>query len=207
MNKVCNILKFIFKLLLGIIFTIAILAIIYYGIDYAFRDILPNISRAVLSNFIVFAGVIVLVMKLVVKPSVVIEQAQTAIVEEIEKSETTKIESEEVLSAVEKSVANISAEIDDILKKSDENARLVGAKILEDAEKTALVIKENTTKSIENSQLLLKNDLIRRASLASVEVAKSHIINELNNNSELHNKLIDESITALEGVEIEWQAQ
>ena len=203
MNKVCNILKFIFKLLLGIIFTIAILAIIYYGIDYAFRDILPNISRAVLSNFIVFAGVIVLVMKLVVKPSVVIEQAQTAIVEEIEKSETTKIESEEVLSAVEKSVANISAEIDDILKKSDENARLVGAKILEDAEKTALVIKENTTKSIENSQLLLKNDLIRRASLASVEVAKSHIINELNNNSELHNKLIDESITALEGVEIE----
>ena len=43
----------------------------------------------------------------------------------------------------------------------------------------------------------MKNDLIKRATLASVEVAKSHIINELNNNQDLHNKLIDESIEAI----------
>lgn len=203
MNKVCNIIKFFFKLLLGIVFALAILAIIYYGIDFAFKNILSDISRAVLSNFIVFAAIIGLVMKFAVRPSIALEQAQTAIVEEIEKSESAKVESEEILSGIEKSVANINSEIDDILKKSDDNAKLVGTKILEDGEKTALTVKDNTSKSIENSQLLIKNDLIRRTSLASIEVAKMHIINELNNNSELHDKLIEESINALEGVEIE----
>ena len=48
--------------------------------------------------------------------------------------------------------------------------------------------------------MILKNELLKRASLASVEVAKNHIINELNTNQGLHDKLIDESIEAIEGV-------
>ena len=47
--------------------------------------------------------------------------------------------------------------------------------------------------------MIMKNELLKRASLASLEVAKSHIIHELNNNKELHDKLIDESIDAIEG--------
>ena len=89
------------------------------------------------------------------------------------------------------------AKINAILKKSEENAQNVGEKILQDAEKNAIIVKENAEKVIENNQNLLKNDLIKRATLASVEVAKSHIINELNNNQDLHNKLIDESIEAI----------
>ena len=48
----------------------------------------------------------------------------------------------------------------------------------------------------------MKNDLIKRASLASVEVAKNQILGELEKNSELHDKLIEDSINALEGMEI-----
>ena len=88
-------------------------------------------------------------------------------------------------------------EITAILKKSEENAKNVGEKILQDAEKNAIILRDNADKIIENNQILLKNELIKRATLASVEVAKSHIINELNNNQDLHNKLIDESIEAL----------
>ena len=47
--------------------------------------------------------------------------------------------------------------------------------------------------------MILKNELLKRASLASVEVAKNHIVNELSWNQGLHDKLIDESIEAIEG--------
>ena len=104
------------------------------------------------------------------------------------------------MSSIEESIAHIEDEIDSILEKSSENANLVGEKIVQEAEKTALVIQENTTKAIENSQVLLKNELLKRASLASIEVAKGHIIKELSANNELHDRLINESIEALEGV-------
>ena len=41
---------------------------------------------------------------------------------------------------------------------------------------------------------------MKRASLASIEVARNHIVNELSWNQGLHDKLIDESIDALVGV-------
>ena len=93
----------------------------------------------------------------------------------------------------------IEKEIDSILSTSEENAKLVGEKILQDGQKTALVVKENTEKALQNSYTLLKNDLLKKASLASVEVARNHIIDELSRNAELHDKLIEESIEAIEG--------
>lgn len=174
-----------------------VLTVIYPGVDFAFKSVLSPLSRAVLSNFILFALIIGLVMKQVVHPKSMLEKAQTVVEDEIKASESAKEASEEKLTNIQKSARSVKKEINAIIKKSEENAQLVGAKILEDAEKTALVVKENADKSIENSQILLKNDLIKRASLASVEVAKSHIINELNANSELHDKLINDSIEAL----------
>lgn len=187
----------ILKIFSKLFIVAVVLTVIYPGVDFAFKSVLSPLSRAVLSNFILFALIIGLVLKQVVHPKSMLEKAQTAVEEEIKASESAKEVSEENLSNIQKSARGVKKEINAILKKSEENAQLVGAKILEDAEKTALVVKENADKSIENSQILLKNDLIRRASLASVEVAKSHIINELNANSELHDKLIDESIDAL----------
>ncbi len=192
-NTFSKILKIFSKLFIVAL----VLTVIYPGVDFAFKSVLSPLSRAVLSNFILFALIIGLVMKQVVHPKSMLEKAQTAVEEEIRASEVAKESSEEELTGIQKSARNVKKEVAEIIKKSEENAQLVGAKILEDAEKTALVVKDNADKSIENSQILLKNDLIRRASLASVEVAKTHIINELNANSELHDKLIDESIEAL----------
>ena len=59
------------------------------------------------------------------------------------------------------------------------------------------MIKDNSKKLVENKSALLKNDILRRASEASIEVARNHIVNELNNNYDLHQKLIDESLEAL----------
>ena len=204
-----NFLKLIAKLLLkilqiSVIFVIAfaLLYCFYSAMAFAFKNVLPSISISVLSNFLIFAGIIIFVAKkLNIKAQ--LENAENSINTTIHESEKTKAESETKLSSIEESMKHIEKEIDLILEESGKNSKLVGEKILEEANKNALTIKENATRALENSTMLLKNDLIRRASLASVEIAKAHIIEELKKNSELHNKLIDESIEALEAIEAE----
>lgn len=165
------------------------------------NSIIDYLARTNLFNFIIFAAIIIFLIKKL-KVSAKMEESVVSVKETIEESETAKTESEVKLSNIEESMTHLSDEIDAILAESDERAKLVGTKILEDAQKTALVVKDNAEKALENSRVLLKNDLIKRASLASIEIAKSHIIAELSRNSELHDKLIDESIEKIEGIEL-----
>ncbi len=164
-----------------------------------FNIVLDYIARTNLFNFVIFLSIIIFLVKKV-QVGTKLEVMQTSINEQIDTSKAVKEESATKLRGIKKSLKNIEKEITSIIDTSETNAKLVGEKILQEAEKTALVIKENTEKAIENSQILLKNELLKKASLASIEVAKNHIIQELISNNELHDKLIDESIEALEGV-------
>ena len=162
---------------------------------------LDYIARTNLFNFIIFAGIIAfLFIKLDVMGS--LNKGTLSVATQIDDSKNAKDESETKLKTIEEKVANLSQEIDGIIKQSEDNANLVGGQILSDADKSAERIHENTVKIIENKTELLRNDIMKRASLASVEVAKNHIISELDNNYELHNKLIDESIEAINGVDV-----
>ena len=196
-----GILKFslkIFKLIVILAVTALLLYGFYTGMDFIFKGILSKQAIAVLSNFVVFSTIIIFVLVKVVNVSTLLDDAQQAVSKEIYDSESTKVESESRLSSVEESMANIENEIDSILSKSEQNAKLVGEKILVDAERSVQILQDNTAKSIANSQTLLKNDLLKRVSLASVEVAKNHILQELNNNQGLHDKLIDESLESID---------
>ena len=164
-----------------------------------FSIFLDYIARTNLFNFVIFFSIIIFLVKKV-NVAKQLEDSQTSVKVSIEESEATKAQSEERLSAIEESIAHIEEDIDAIIQKSEENAKLVGEKILQDAQNTALAIQDNAEKAIENSKTILKNELLKKASLASVEIAKTNIINELSWNQGLHDRLIDESIDALEGV-------
>ena len=164
-----------------------------------FSLFIDYIARTNLFNFVIFFSIIVFLVKNI-DVSAKLEASQNVIKDTIDTSESTKLQSEERLSSIEDSIAHIEEEIDAIIQKSEENAKLVGEKIVQDGEKTALVIQENTSKALENSRTILKNELLKRASLASIEVAKKHLIDELSWNQGLHDKLIDESIEALEEI-------
>ena len=200
MNIFLKILKKTIKALVILVALLFVLATIYLGIDFILKNFISFTARAVLSNFIVFTLVIVFVLRQIVHPQALLEKEQTVIETQIQDSEKAKEESEAKLNSIEKSIEHIEEEINAILQKSDENAKLVGEKILQDGTNTVLTIQENTSKAIENSITILKNELLKRASLASVEVAKNHIINELSLNQNLHDKLIDESIEALKEI-------
>ncbi len=163
-------------------------------------EIFNYIGRTNIFNFVIFLSIIIY---LCIKLDVVgkIESAKNGVVENIENSKSIKAESESTLMTIEESVSHLKDEIDEIIKNSEENARLVGEKILEDAQGAADTIKENCKKTADSRAKLLKNDILQRTSSAAVEVAKNHIINELRKNPELHNKLIDESIEAVSGLE------
>lgn len=164
-------------------------------------EIINYIGRTNLFNFVIFLAIIIFVCKKI-NVTGKLEAAKKDVVNNIENSKAAKSDSESTLKAIEESVAHIEEEIDEIIKKAEENARMVGGKILEDAEKSVENIKYNSNKTADARAGLIKNDIMRRASAASVDVAKNHIINELRNNPELHNKLIDESVEAINGVEI-----
>ena len=159
-------------------------------------SVLDYISRTNLFNFVIFLSILIFLFK---KIDVVgtLENMKNAVIENIEASKTSKSESETHLKEIEEKVSHIEEEIDGIIKKSEQNAKLVGEKIIEDANHTVESIKDNSKKLVENKSALLKNDILKRASEASIEVARNHIVNELNNNYDLHQKLIDESLEAL----------
>ena len=164
-------------------------------------EVFNFIGRTNLFNFAIFLGIIIWLCKHI-DVAGKLEAAKNDVANNIEDSKTAKAESETDLKKIEDSFAHVADEISDILKKSEENAQLVGDKILEDARKNVSNIKENTQKSVENKSQLIKNDILTRASEASIEVAKNHIVNELRNNPSLHDKLINDSINALDGVNL-----
>jgi F0F1-type ATP synthase membrane subunit b/b' len=166
-----------------------------------FETVLDYIARTNLFNFIIFAGIIVY---LFIKLDVIggLNKGAKGVAEKIEESKTAKEESETKLQTIEDKVSHLEDEVNEIIKQSEENAKIVGEQIITDTDKSVENIKSNAIKLVENKTAILKNDIMRRASLASVEVAKDHIINELNNNYDLHNKLIDESIEEINRVEL-----
>ena len=166
-----------------------------------FEAVIDYIARTNLFNFIIFAGIIIY---LFIKLDVIgrLNSGAKEVVDKIDKSETAKDESEIKLKSIEESVANLEKEVEGIIKQSEANAEVVGGQILAGADKSAENIKANALKLIENKTGVLKNDIMRRASLASVEIAKGQIIKELENNDVLHNRLIDESIEAINGVDL-----
>ncbi len=166
-----------------------------------FETVLDYIARTNLFNFIIFASIIAY---LFIKLDVIggLNKGAAGVAEKVDNSEAAKGESEAKLKTVEEKVANLEEEVESIIKQSEDNAELVGGQIVAEANKSAENIKANTLKLIDNKTDVLKNDIMRRASLASVEVAREHIVNELNNNYDLHNKFIDESIETINGVEV-----
>ena len=140
-----------------------------------FETVLDYIARTNLFNFIIFAAVFALIFW---KVDLIggLEKGRMSIAEKIEDSEATKNEAVTGMKTIEDKVSNLESEIDEIVKKSEENAKIVGQKIITEANQTAENIKTGVVKLTENKAALLKNDIMRRASLAAVETAKGSSI-------------------------------
>ena len=160
------------------------------------EDIIDYIADTNLFNFIIFLGIIVFICKKI-NVSLLLEKAVNSVKERIENSKTAKSESEFYLKDIEDTISDMEAEEEQIAEQAEIKAKSVGEKFLEDAASAVKVIKNNAQKAVENKTISLKNDILEHISQASVKEARNRIIARLKDNAELHDKLIDESIDAI----------
>lgn len=163
--------------------------------------IIDYIARTNLFNFVIFLTIIILIMRRL-DVSSKIEKAKREVSETINESYSAKESSEHKLCSAEESLQTLDEKVQSIIDESADSANQVGEKILSDGKTAVMAIQENVGKVIENNSVLEKNDIMKRAIDASVEIAKDYILGELSSNAELHNKLIDESIDSIEGVNV-----
>ena len=96
-----------------------------------------------------------------------------------------------------KSYENIAGEIADINTTAKDKAKSLKEQLKKDTEIKIQNIRNNTAKIINAEEKFTTSALISNIGLKSVETAKTHIINEIKNNKELHSKFIDDSIGEL----------
>ena len=109
--KITNILLKVAKVLAIMIVVVILLFCFYSLMDFALRKFLPSESISVLSNFIVFTGIILFLIVKKINVSSQMETAVNAVKETIEESENTKAESEKKLSSIEESMNHLSEEL------------------------------------------------------------------------------------------------
>ena len=92
---------------------------------------------------------------------------------------------------------DVEKEALEIIDKSAKNAVLVGEKLVEDAQKQAQSFSKTTEKAIKTNTERLKLNLTNETAQASINLAKKHIQNLLEEDRNLHIKYINESIDKL----------
>lgn len=148
-------------------------------------------------NFIIFLLIFVWICKKC-KISSMIETMQKRVISLIEDAKQAKEKSIDELKNTQNFVANVENEVEEILSTAEQNAERLGQKILKDAEIQVSSILANTDKVVESEGQKIISSLSKKTTIASIEVAKKHIIDTLNERPHYHADFINDSIDELD---------
>ena len=126
-----------------------------------------------------------------------LDDAILKVKEKIEESELANKNSIEELKQASEKTENLQQEIEEIEQKGIENISNLENKIALETKEEIDAIKKNAQKAIIAHEKEISSNLSKKTILASLEVAKKHVINLLNQNPEYHRKFIEESIEEL----------
>ena len=108
--------------------------------------------------------------------------------------------SEKALNNAREAIKTLAQDIDKINAHAHKNAQIIADKILEDANIQANNIALNADKVISAEEKKVLDELIKEVSISSVAKSKENIVNMLQNNVEMHERYINESIDKLDGL-------
>ena len=148
-------------------------------------------------NFIIFVIIFAIILKLA-KVGNLITSMQSKVNQYVNDSTTAKENSELELKKAEEKVQKVGTEIKEIMDNADLNAMRLGRKILADANIQSEGILLNADKINDANGKKIISDLSQNAALASVELAKRHIISVLNKKPQYHAKFLEDSINELD---------
>ena len=118
--------------------------------------------------------------------------------DELENSENKKQISEKDLATVKEMTKNLPEKIKEIEAISDEKIRTLRSAILNDLEKQKANVILATQKTIASEKQKIYTTLTQETLKKAVETAKENIIRKLNEDVELHNEFINNSIKELD---------
>jgi len=127
-----------------------------------------------------------------------ISSLQQKIIKLIEEVKKERDNAHSELLQAEKAVENLGEELKEIVDDAQKSAKVLGEKILNEAQKQVEDIEQNAKKVIEAEEKLLISKLTKSTSQLSVETAKSHITDVLEQAPTLQEKYINESIDELD---------
>jgi F0F1-type ATP synthase membrane subunit b/b' len=148
-------------------------------------------------NFVIFVALFVWLFQKIHIGSLIasIQQRIVALLDETKKNKEASVLE---LKKANCAIANISAEMDEIIEEAQKSAKVISLKITDEAKQQVLSIAHNSKKIIEAEEKKLISKLTKNASTASVKVAEKQIEKALIENPALHEKYINESIEELD---------
>lgn len=152
-------------------------------------------------NFAILIIIIAVVFAKIDLPGI-IEKIKNDVARAIENAKQEKENAEKDLKTAQKTAANTDNEVAEQLKTAENNAQNLSQGIMKNTELQIENIKSNILKVINAEEKSLSAKLTQDTVNNSIELAKQNIINKLNENPDLHNKFIDDSINEIDRVQL-----
>lgn len=135
------------------------------------------------------------------KIGTMLENAKNKVKEEIENSTKEKEKSISNLAKAHASVANTEEEVKEIFSKTEDSIENLKTKIEQETQNSIEKIEENSEKLAKLEENKIFSGLSKQTALASIELAKKHIIQILKEKPQYHEKFINKSIEELKEVQ------
>lgn len=120
----------------------------------------------------------------------------------IKKSDKEKAKSKKVLKEAKKLIDGLPQDIETLEQNSADKIKVFKEKIEENTQKTIFDIEKNVDRAISMEEKKISNLMTEKTSSYSLEVAKQHILNQLEANPDLHNQFILNSLDELDKVKL-----
>ncbi len=158
-----------------------------------------NILESNVINFIIMLALIWLIFKSC-KLGDKLQKAVNEVKTKIDNSTNAKDKSIQELENTRKIISNIPNEIKEIEDLGEKNILQIEEKFSLESQKIIQKIKENTEKIVANKEFKIKSNLSQKTVLASIELAKKHVIKLLNEKPEYHEQFLQKSIEEINGL-------
>ncbi len=159
-------------------------------------EIWTVIVKSNLFNFIIMVAILAFIIKKL-NIGQKLDDAVLKVKEKIDEAVLANKNSVEELKQAGEKTKNVQSEIEEIEQKGSENISNLEQRIASEAQEELSSIEKSTDRLIDAKEREIVSRLSKKTILASIEVAKKHVINLLKQNPEYHRKFIKESIEEL----------
>lgn len=166
-----------------------------------FLSILKYLATSNTINFIIMVTLLAIIVKKM-NLGASLEKSIEVVKATISKSDEEKSGAQKKLDSAKDLIEKLPQDIKNLEQTSKEKVEVFKDKIDENAQKAIFNIEKNIDKVVSIEEKKISNLLTEKTSLASIELAKQHIEKMLEQNPELHNKFIQNSIDELDKVKI-----